>query len=67
MTTRFQVDHIHCGGCAKKIEEAIQQVQADARVIVDIGGGIVEVEEVADRVAIEEAIQGAGYSLVSVT
>ena len=64
MTTKFRVDHIHCGGCAKKIEAAIQQVQADARVKVDVEGGIVEVEEIVDRAAVEKAIEGAGYSLL---
>ena len=67
MTTRFQVDHIHCGSCARRIEEAIRKVQADALVKVYVDGDIIEVDNVGDRAAIHNAIQDAGYSPISMT
>ena len=63
MATKFEVEDIHCDGCAQRITKAIHEVQPGARVRIDIPDGVVEVDEVADQAAIARAIEDAGYAV----
>ncbi len=59
---RFKVSKMGCGGCVKAVTRAVQGVEPDARVEVDLGGKLVTVSGAggpADRIA--EAIAAAGY------
>ena len=63
MTIKYKVDDIHCDHYARTIREAIQGVQADARVDVDVAPKTVAIANVTDRKAVEAAIVDAGYEL----
>ena len=61
MTTRFRVQDVHCGACAKRITAAVQAVQPGAEVLVEIASGLVTVQPAGDPGAIVRAIGDAGY------
>lgn len=52
-----------CGGCARSITNAIQDVDADARVEANIAGRSVSVETHADRDTLANAIRELGYEV----
>ncbi|MDP4003295.1 heavy-metal-associated domain-containing protein [Methylobacterium sp. NEAU K] len=59
---RFTVSKMSCGGCAKSVTRAVQGVEPNARVGVDLETKLVTVSgsaEPADRIA--QAIRDAGY------
>ena len=59
---RIKVEKMGCGGCAKSVTRAVQAIEPDARVEVDLGAKLVTVSGVsvpADRIA--QAIAAAGY------
>ncbi len=58
----FKVDKMGCGGCAKSVSRAVQAIEPDARVEVDLGAKLVTVSGTtgpAERIA--RAIAEAGY------
>ncbi|OFW36732.1 MAG: hypothetical protein A3J29_02170 [Acidobacteria bacterium RIFCSPLOWO2_12_FULL_67_14b] len=59
----FQLDRIHCEGCAKKITKAIQEAQPNARVEINIPARTVKVGGTSDRSKVAMAIKGAGYTI----
>jgi copper chaperone len=63
MRETFEVENMHCSGCAKKIADAIAAAQPGAKVGIDVKSGKVEVEQVTDRAKVVEAIAAAGYAL----
>lgn len=63
MAISLDVDGIHCGGCAKRITDAIHKVAPGARVEIDIPKGMVDVDGRTGREALVRAIQDAGYVL----
>ncbi|KMO32033.1 heavy metal transporter [Methylobacterium variabile] len=59
---RYKVEKMGCGGCAKSVTRAVQTVEPNARVEVDLGAKLVSVSDTvgpADRIA--QAIAAAGY------
>ncbi|EHP91095.1 MULTISPECIES: heavy-metal-associated domain-containing protein [Methylobacteriaceae] len=59
---RLKVEKIGCGGCARSVTRAVQAIEPDAGVEVDLGAKLVTVSGVvvpADRIA--RAITEAGY------
>ena len=59
---RYKVDRMGCGGCAKAVTRAVQGVEPNARIDVDLGAKLVTVSGAAgpaDRIA--RAIGDAGY------
>lgn len=59
---RFKVEKMGCGGCAKSVTRAVQGIEPNAAVEIDLGAKLVTVSGAtgsADRIA--EAIEGAGY------
>ena len=59
---RFKVEKMGCGGCAKSVTRAVQGIEPNARVEVDLGGKLVTVSGAAgpaERIA--QAIAAAGY------
>lgn len=63
MSRRYEVEGIRCDQCRAALTQAIQARDSDARVLVDITGGTMQVEaQLSDR-QVREAIEQAGYRL----
>ncbi len=59
---RLKVEKMGCGGCAKSVTRAVQAIEPDARVEVDLASKVVTVSgtsALADRIV--QAITTAGY------
>lgn len=57
----FQIPSMSCGHCIKAVTEAVQSVDAQAKVQVDLAQHQVTVETSAQRAAIVAALAEAGY------
>jgi copper chaperone len=57
----FQLPTMTCGHCVKAVTAAIQSVDAQARVAIDLPTHQVQVETGADKSALAEALKEAGY------
>lgn len=63
----YQVEDMTCGHCAGVITRAVQAVDADARVEVDLGRHLVRVDaRSASNDTILQAIQAAGYGAIPI-
>ncbi len=62
MTETYRIEGMTCGGCANAVTKAIQRIEPAAKVLVDVGAGLVTVEggPVAEKVA--KAAEGAGFT-----
>ncbi|WP_413203490.1 heavy-metal-associated domain-containing protein [Rhodospirillum sp. A1_3_36] len=61
MAKVYKVGGMTCGGCASSVEKAIKAVQADATVSVDLATGNVTVDGLDDDIAVEKAVDDAGF------
>ena len=57
----LQVEGMSCGGCAGRVTKAIQSVDADAKVDVDLKAKLVRVDTAANVKTLASAITQAGY------
>lgn len=57
----FDVKGMTCGHCVKAVTNAVREVDAQAKVEVDLAGGTVQVDSTMPAAAIEQAIVQAGY------
>ena len=57
----FQVPSMSCGHCVKAVTQAVQSVDAQAKVQVDLAQQQVTVETSQEREAIVAALAEAGY------
>ncbi|MEN9763879.1 MAG: Heavy metal transport/detoxification protein [Pseudomonadota bacterium] len=57
----FKVEAMSCGHCAASVTRAVQSVDAQAKVQVDLAQGRVQVESTASTDALARAIVEAGY------
>jgi copper chaperone len=57
----FQVPAVSCGHCVRAIHEAVKEVDAQAKVDVNVDTKRVNVESSADRVKLVAALTEAGY------
>lgn len=57
----FNVTGMTCGGCAKAITKAIERLDPQATVKVDVSGGKVSVSSDAPMTKIAEVIEAAGF------
>lgn len=57
----FDVKGMTCGHCVKAVTGAVHEIDAQARVEVDLSSGIVRVESSEPTASIAHAITGAGY------
>lgn len=63
----FEVQDMSCGHCAGAITRAVKEIDAGARVDIDLDTKLVRVEPAqADPQALREAIAEAGYTPVPV-
>ncbi|MDO9002575.1 MAG: heavy-metal-associated domain-containing protein [Aquabacterium sp.] len=60
----FQVPSISCGHCVKAVTQAVQSVDAQAKVQVDLAQHQVTVETLQERQAIVDVLAEAGYPVV---
>lgn len=59
----FNVEGMTCAHCERAVINAIQARDADARVEVDMGAGVVRVDGRLDDTTIREAIEEEGYQV----
>jgi len=59
----FDVQGMSCNHCAKAVTKAVQQLDPQAQVQVDLGGKKVAVESEQPRAAIAQAIADEGYQV----
>ena len=59
----FDVEGMSCNHCAKAVAKAVQQLDPQAQVQVDLGGKKVQVESTQSRDAIAKAIADEGYTV----
>ena len=57
----FNVQGMSCGGCARRVIEAVQAVDPVARVEVDLANQTVSVDSTLDRETLAGAVKAAGY------
>jgi len=58
---QFQIPAMSCGHCVKAVTQAVQSVDAQAQVAVDLGTKQVQVESQAPRERLVQALADAGY------
>ena len=57
----FKVQGMTCGGCVRGVTNALQRVDADAIVNVDLASKTVSVSSAADVQQLKQAIEKAGF------
>ena len=57
----FSIPDMSCGHCAGVITKAVQQLDADAMISIDLPAKKVTVETVHDRQTVAAALAEAGY------
>ena len=60
---KFEVAGMKCGGCARKLADAIRAEETGAVVEVDLSTGTVDVQSKRGRAAVAESIAQAGFQL----
>lgn len=58
---RFHIPNMTCGGCAKSVTKALQDVDPKARIETDPSAHEVRVESTADASALFAALEEAGF------
>lgn len=61
----FNVEGMSCNHCVKAVTKAVQQLDPQAQVQVDLAGKKVEVESSQAREAIAKAIADEGYAVTA--
>jgi len=61
MSQKFQVSGMSCGHCQQAVTRAVQQIDPEAQVTVDLPTGHVDVVSQQPRENIILAIENAGY------
>lgn len=57
----FKVEDMSCGHCASVITRTVRELDAQARVDIDLGNKTVRIESSEDRAALAKALDEAGY------
>lgn len=60
----LKVDGMTCGGCAASVKRALQLLDSNARVDVDLPSKTVKVETTAQLDAVKNAVEDAGYQVL---
>ncbi len=63
----MQVDGMTCQGCVNSVTKAIQRLDADAKVDVDLEHGRVHVVTTAQALEVAQALNAAGYEATGMT
>lgn len=59
---QFNIPQMSCGHCVRAVTEAVKEVDANAKVDVDLASKKVNVESTAERQKIVAALAEAGYA-----
>ena len=59
----FQVSGMSCQHCVRAVTRAVQDVDPDAEVRIDLPAGRVEVQSTEASPALQDAIREAGYTV----
>lgn len=59
----LKVEGMTCGGCAASVKRALQALDANAHVDVDLPSKTVKVETAARLDAVKDAVEDAGYEV----
>jgi copper chaperone len=59
---QFNIPQMSCGHCARAVTEAVQEIDANAKVDVDLVSKKVQVESTADPQKLAAALAEAGYA-----
>lgn len=62
----FQVSGMTCGGCASRVKRAVQTVDPQAEVNIDLKSKRIRVHANADADAIKTVVSEAGYPVAEV-
>ena len=62
MIKRYKVDGMTCGGCAASVSQAINAVEPNAKIQVDVQKGIVSIEAVDDDRNVAQAVADSGFT-----
>ena len=65
MKQSFDVQGMSCGHCVKAVTEAVQSLDPQAEVHVDLAKGKVQVQSQQDHAAIARAIEEEGYKVTA--
>ncbi|NJR74445.1 MAG: heavy-metal-associated domain-containing protein [Scytonema sp. CRU_2_7] len=65
MTLQLKVPNMACSACGETITKAVKAVDSTATVQADPKTKLVNIETQASEVAVREAIEAAGYPIVS--
>ena len=57
----FKVEDMSCGHCASVITRTVRELDAQARVEIDLAGKTVRIESSEDRATLAQALDEAGY------
>ena len=65
-TMNFQVTGMHCGGCASKVRQQVEQVPGARSIEVDPAAGALTIagDQTLDAAAVTAAVEKAGYQAV---
>jgi len=58
---QFQIDNMTCGGCARSVTKAIQSVDPQAKVDIDLTTKRINIESGADESAVVAVLEDVGY------
>lgn len=61
----FKVEGMSCQHCVGAVTRSIHEIDADARVTVNLDSGSVQIESTKPVDALTDAIDDAGYTVVS--
>ncbi len=61
----LKVDGMTCGGCAASVKRALQALDANAEVDVDLPAKTVKVTTAVQLDAVKAAVEDAGYDVIS--
>lgn len=58
---QFQIDNMTCGGCVRRVTEAVQSVDSAATVTANVGEHRVDIQSTSTQQALIAALESAGY------
>jgi copper chaperone len=63
--TKFKVEGMTCGGCARAVTNAVKQVDPAASIDIDLSSKSVAVTSTASTEQLQKAIADAGYEVTA--
>lgn len=63
----LKVDGMTCGGCVSSVKRALQALDANASVDVDLQSKTVKIDTAVELHAVKAAVEDAGYDVLSAT